>query len=289
MATTRTGGFGIGLRRGHGAWQKDTAALIAWAKQNDFACLDVFSVEDVDQVVAADLAVGSVDLPGPWKDLITDDAELRRTTQQRMGQFVCSAVEAGATNFFAVLLPSDPQRDRRENFDLAIEGFKPLLDVMAKAGAKLVIEGWPGPGALCCTPESYRAFFEAVDSPAAGVNYDPSHLIRMGIDPLRFVREFADRVFHVHAKDTELLAERQYELGTEQPATFAERIGFGGGHWRYCIPGHGCMRWSQAFKTLAEAGYNGGVSIELEDAHFNGSEEGEQRGLILSRQYLEGC
>ena len=66
-------------------------------------------------------------------------------------------------------------------------------------------------------------------------------------------------------------------------------IGFGGSHWRYTIPGHGIMRWVEGFGMLAGRGYDGFVSVELEDANFNGSEDGEKQGLLLSRRYLEGC
>jgi sugar phosphate isomerase/epimerase len=63
----------------------------------------------------------------------------------------------------------------------------------------------------------------------------------------------------------------------------------GGNHRRYCIPGHGQMRWTKAFEILAAAGYKGRISIELEDGHFNGTEAGEKEGLLLARCYLEGC
>ena len=113
-----------------------------------------------------------------------------------------------------------------------------------------------------------------------GINYDPSHLLRMGIDPLRFLQEFGDRVVHMHGKDTELLSENQYEFGHEQPPTFAKKIRFGSLHWRYTIPGQGVMRWGKAFQMLESIGYKGCISIELEDANFNGSTEGEQFGIL---------
>ena len=122
-----------------------------------------------------------------------------------------------------------------------------------------------------------------------GINYDPSHLLRMGIDPLRFLQEFIERIYHVHGKDTEIVEERLYEYGHEQTATFAKNISFGNQAWRYAIPGHGIMRWKEAFSRLAEAEYKGIISVELEDANFNGSEKGEKLGLLKSLQYLEGC
>ena len=66
-----------------------------------------------------------------------------------------------------------------------VDSLNALSLALEAAGGRLVIEGWPGPGALCCTPETYRATFRECPSPAIGVNYDPSHLLRMGIDPIR--------------------------------------------------------------------------------------------------------
>ena len=60
MSRTRTGGFGIGFRRGGGSWQKDIAALANWARDHEFACVDIGpSVDDADAVVDAGLAVGT--------------------------------------------------------------------------------------------------------------------------------------------------------------------------------------------------------------------------------------
>jgi sugar phosphate isomerase/epimerase len=170
-----------------------------------------------------------------------------------------------------------------------VESFGELVPALEKADARLAVEGWPGPGALCCTPEAYRALFKELGSGAVAVNYDPSHLVRMGIDHLCFLREFAGRVRHVHGKDTEIREEDLYEYGNLQPPTFARPVAFGSMHWRYAIPGHGLVRWGEVFRILGEHGYPGCVSIELEDANFNGTEEGEKRGFLLGAQFLEGC
>jgi sugar phosphate isomerase/epimerase len=122
-----------------------------------------------------------------------------------------------------------------------------------------------------------------------GVNYDPSHLVRMGIDPLRFLNEFVSRVYHVHGKDTELFADNLYEYGHEQPPTFAKPMGFGSMTWRYTIPGQGIVSWTRVFGILKDAGYAGCVSIELEDMNFNGTEAGEKLGILLGAQFLSGC
>lgn len=286
---TRRGGFPIGFRRPF-AWTSDLPGVLAWAKQERFEVIDIGrdGVGEGPQVVAAGLRLGSVDLV-EWEGLLSADMGRRGAAVERCNAYVEACGKLGPLNHFAVMLPENPGLSRRENFGHMVAGLSALVPALESNQASLVIEGWPGPGALCCAPEGFRALFEQVPSPSMAVNYDPSHLVRMGIDPIRFLAEFAGRVRHVHAKDTELVADRLYEFGSEQPPTFADEMGFGGGTWRYTIPGHGVVSWSEVFGLLERAGYAGCVSIELEDRDFNGSRETEELGLTLSRDFLEGC
>ncbi|MCL2647245.1 MAG: sugar phosphate isomerase/epimerase [Phycisphaerales bacterium] len=290
MFQTRTGGWAIGCRRGWSAWQRDLAGCLAWAKAQGFGFLDLGRDGDTlaPQVLQAGLGVGSVDLL-LWNEMMSPDAGKRQDAFARNLAYVQTCAKVGVRNFFLVMLPEKPELPRAENFATLISSLKLLTPELDKLGAHLVIEGWPGPGALCCTPESLRALFKEIPSPSLGINYDPSHLLRMGIDPLRFLHEFVSRVYHVHGKDTEILSEGTYEFGTEQPATFTKAPPFSGFAWRYTIPGHGCMRWPCALEILRQHHYQGAISIELEDKNFNGTQESEQTGLLLSAQFLQGC
>jgi sugar phosphate isomerase/epimerase len=170
-----------------------------------------------------------------------------------------------------------------------IESYGKLVPVLEESAARISIEGYPAPGALCCTPETLRALFKEIPSKSMGINYDPSHLVRMGIDHLRFLNEFGDRVVHMHGKDTDLLIENLYDFGMEQPPTFAERIRFGSICWRYAIPGHGVVRWTEVFRILESAEYDGCVSIELEDANFTNTPEERRLGILQGARFLTGC
>lgn len=290
MSQTLTGGFPIGFRYAPlSDWSSDLEGRLEWARANGFSALDLG--KDAAQAVAvrdAGFRVGSVDLL-EWQGMLSLDAAKRKDAVQKNAAYVEACAAAGPMNHFVVMLPEDPKAPPREVFAAMVSSFSDLAPVLERFDAKIVIEGWPGPGALCCTPESYRAFFEACPSPSMGVNYDPSHLIRMGIDPLRFLREFIGRVYHVHGKDTELFTDELYEYGTQLSPLFGESPRFGGPFWRYTIPGHGVTPWKRAFELLAEAGYTGCVSIELEDHYFNGSEETEKLALRSSSHYLQSC
>jgi sugar phosphate isomerase/epimerase len=291
---TRTGNFALGFRRGWSDWQKnDLKALAAWAKQNGFDRIDLgrATKEDMDTLRAAGLDAGSVDLVDFGKIMATDAGQRKEAIEKNVA-YVKEAAAAGAKVFFTCIIPGDPAKKRSENYALAVETFAPIANACDAAGACLAIEGWPGGGPhlanLCCNPETYRAFIKDLGCKSTGVNYDPSHLIRMGIDHIRFLREFAPRVWHVHAKDTELIPEAVYELGLYQGSAFAKGHGFGEHVWRYTIPGQGCARWVEICSILKSAGYKGALSVELEDENFNGSEAGEKAGLLHSLAFLKG-
>jgi len=291
---TSTANLPIAFRWLSSEWSKDLPALLNWAKHAGFEAVDLnqSTPEDVATVRASGLRLGSVDLIDMGK-LLTTDAGQRKELVARNVAYVKELAAAGVKLFFTVLIPGDPARKRAENYAQAVETFGPIAQAAAAVGAMVVIEGWPGPApyfpALCCTPESYRAFIKDTNPASVGVNYDPSHLIRLGVDPIRFLNEFVPHVHHVHAKDTELYPEAVYELGLYQDSISKTRHQYGAHAWRYTIPGRGRTPWTQVFEILQKNGYQGAVSIELEDETFNGTEDGEKRGLLESLEFLRGA
>lgn len=290
MLSTRTGNFPLGFRRGGSSWQKDLANALNWAKENEIGTIDLGKdgPETAPQVLEAGFQIGSVDALD-WQGWMSPDAAKRADSVAQNQDYIAACAKLGVQNFFCVLLPEKPENGRAENFALAVESLGQLAPTLETHNARLVLEGYPGAGALCCTPEGLRRLFSEIPSNGLGVNYDPSHLLRMNIDPLRFLREFVGRVGHVHGKDTEILADKLYEFGTEQPATFAQNPAFGGAAWRYTIPGQGQTNWAEVFRILEANDYQGAVSIELEDADYNGTEDGEKRGILAGAQFLSNC
>jgi sugar phosphate isomerase/epimerase len=292
MPQTRTGSFPIGFRRGWSPWQKDLSQVISFAKANDFAGIDVgdLPAEQIKPILSAGLLIGSVDVKQKWSALASADAGKRKDAVAAAAQQIKSTAALGVRNFFVVVFPEEDARLLKENFPLAVDGYAQLARAISATGARIVIEGYPGSHpyypALCCTPASLREFFKETASDVLGVNFDPSHLIRMGIDPVRFLQEFVGRVGHVHAKDTQIMPEKLYEFGHLQHAALTDPHPFGGHFWRYAIPGRGIAPWEKLLRILKEADYRGMISIELEDEDFNGTEEGEKRGLLAARNYL---
>ena len=286
---TATGNFPLGWRRRNFTWERDLDGMIAWALENELEVIDLGPDADASArtVIEAGLRVGSADL-AVFGGMISADAAVRADAVARNAQYIEDCVAAGASTFFICMIPEDPSRPRSENFDYMLESYRALRPTFEANDARLVIEGWPGPGSLVCTPETYRAFIDGVGSPNMGVNYDPSHLVRMGIDPIRFLKEFVGHVFHVHGKDCVIIEENLYQHGNLQESPFAKPYKYGGMNWRYTIPGHGVSDWKIILDILADSGYDGCVCIELEDHYYDDTEDLQKLGVLQGVKFLAG-
>lgn len=286
---TATGHFPLGWRRRNFAWEQDLDGMIAWAQENDLEVIDLGPDSDVTAkpVIEAGLRVGTADLR-VWGEMMSPDAGKRREAVAQNADYIQTCAAAGVSVFFICMIPEDPSRERAENFGHMVESYGELRAVFEDNDAYLVIEGWPGPGSLVCTPETYRAFIKQIGSANMGVNYDPSHLLRMGIDPIRFLKEFVGHVFHVHGKDCMIIDENLYQYGNLQPATFAPSYKYGGMNWRYTIPGHGLSDWKIILSILRDHGYGGCVSIELEDHYYDDTEYDQKQGVLQGVKFLAG-
>lgn len=279
---------GVSLAKDQDQWNQ----WFHWLKDSGFGVVDLQGItkETMDMVNRAGLSLGSFDaLQIP--QLFSRDAAKRNEGAASIKAQLAQAAEFGAKTCFMVLKPEDNTMPPQESFSLFREMFPSIAEEAERHGIKMVIEGWPGPApyypVLGCTPEMLRAMFEAVPSPAFCVNYDPSHLVRLGIDYIRFLREFAGRIAHVHAKDCAFIDENVYLYGRHQRPVFAQAAAFSEGPWRYTIPGDGEVSWSAVAFELEMAGYRGPISIELEDHRYAGSVEAHRTGLIKSLKQLQ--
>ena len=141
-------------------------------------------------------------------------------------------------------------------------------------------------GNLGATPELWDAMFDAVPSKRIGLEFDPSHLCWMGVDYVKAIRTYGDRIFSFHAKDTEILEDRRDKYGIFGRHVGGDEIGW----WRYRVPGWGELNWKGIFGALYDIGYDGPMLIEHEDPVFEGdrANEGLERGLRFLRQFTEG-
>lgn len=285
----------IGFRIPGAAGRMATKDLAQWAADNGFGAIDIGRTDKdtVDAIRAAGLEVGTFDLGGTTL-LLSPDAVERQKGVQTITGAAAQARDLGLTKAFGVLLPQDGSQSRAKSLEYWTQGWPKASAALADAGIAFCLEGWPGGDplypALGVTPETVRAML-AVDAEkgadALKLNYDPSHLARLGIDHLRFLSEFGVHVRHAHGKDTAFDAGELYDTGNLGHSLPAKIAGFGEGWWRYCIPGDGVVDWANVAAGLHTHGFDPIVSVELEDARYNGSWDGEQKGLRRSRAYLE--
>lgn len=264
--------------------------LCAWAAEAGFGAIDLSSPEPekIQAVRNAGLEVGTIDLPGT-SNLVSADPEKQAAGVEAAKAAIAATAEHGCSKMFCVFFPEDRSRKRSDTFASWKETFPGVAAFAEEKGVRIAMEGWPGPApqypALGCTPEMWRAMFAAVPSPAFGLNYDPSHLVRIGVDWRRALDEFGDRVIHVHGKDTDFDAERLYEHGNLGP-TFRKAVAFGESWWRYTIPGEGLVDWCRLIGRLEDFGFNDTISVELEDYRYHETWDLQKEGLVRSKDHL---
>ena len=147
------------------------------------------------------------------------------------------------------------------------------------------IENWPGPknDFIGVTPDGWQQLFALIPDKRFGLEFDPSHLIRLGIDPFAALEGVKDRIKILHAKDTSIDAKRLQAVGYH-----------GSGWWRYRLPGDGLLDWPRFLRQAKSYGFDGTISIEHEDSDYgwprkdlNARKEGEQKALKFLRGMLD--
>jgi sugar phosphate isomerase/epimerase len=173
-----------------------------------------------------------------------------------------------------------------ENWPRLLDVWKPLVKFAEGNGVRIGIENcpmlfskdeWPGGKNIAISPKLWRRLFNDIGSASLGLNYDPSHMIWQQMDYLRPLREFKDRLFHIHAKDVRLDRERLNEVGIlAHPSEYHTPK----------LPGMGDVNWGQFFSVLTDVGYQGPVCVEVEDRAYEGSLELRKASLVQSQTFL---
>lgn len=281
----------IGVRQPPCVREMGLEGFCEWAADEGFQAIDLPRLDAAAKKILDqhDLKIGTVDLP-VWGAQLNEDKDRQQAGLAEQKKILDEAADLGVKVVFAVLLPEDRNQPRAKSFEIWREAAKPLLEYLEAKDLHLALEAWVGPGpqypSIGCTPEMLRPMFDAIPSPNLGLCYDPSHLVRLGIDPIRFLWEFGCRVKHVHGKDTELSEELLYLTGNIGP-TFGAKYRYGESAWRYTIPGEGSVDWIAVRNRLGDVGYDGLICVELEDHNYGPEVEKQQHGLVNSLRYLE--
>jgi sugar phosphate isomerase/epimerase len=173
-----------------------------------------------------------------------------------------------------------------DNWPRFKEIWTPLIKLAEDCGVRIGIENcpmlftrdeWPGGKNLAISPKIWRRMFDDIPSKSFGLNYDPSHMIWQQMDYLAPMREFADKLFHIHAKDVRLDQHRLNEVGIlAHPNEYHVPK----------LPGLGDVNWGQFFSVLSDVGYRGPVCVEVEDRAYEHSLDARHAALRQSARYL---
>ncbi|QRK11245.1 TIM barrel protein [Archangium violaceum] len=183
----------------------------------------------------------------------------------------------------------DPTKSVKENLRVAEEVFKPLVDRAGEKGVKVIIEncvmeGWHPdgyPGNLAYSPELWEWMF----SIGLYLNFDPSHLMWIGVDPVEAVRPYLHRIPHAQAKDVQLFPERRNRYGFFGKTRERDNP-WDVGWWRYRVPGLGQVDWVRLIDAMYEGGFDGVLSVEHEDPVWGGTEDKVKTGLEIAHRTL---
>lgn len=141
--------------------------------------------------------------------------------------------------------------DWKQNYQDYVDAVGRVCELAEKAGLRYALE--PHPFGYVANAAAMLWLIEQVGSPALGMNLDPSHLFPCGEFPEIVVYRLADRIFHCH---------------------FSDNDGVTNAHWR---PGKGKIDWEAVMRALKDVGFDGVISIELEDVP--GVSSGEVAGI----------
>ena len=210
---------------------------------------------------------GTLD-PEVWGD--GDPEGVRQRAADRMKDTARAAAKLGVTTVTGFtgspiwhMLYSFPPNDFaaiERAYEQFAEQWNPIIDVFDAEGVKFALEVHPTEIAYDFV--TTRKTLDALDNRLGfGINFDPSHFAHQFLDSAAFVTDFADRIYHVHVKDSiKRLDGRSSILGGHL------NFGEAGRGWDFVSPGHGDVDFEALFRALNRIGYQGPLSVEWEDS-----------------------
>jgi sugar phosphate isomerase/epimerase len=246
-----------------------------------------FTQADADRVndLAADAGV-SISGLGYYPNPLAPDPDEAAVAVEHIKRVIEASALLGV-NLVNTFVGRDWQRSVDDNWPRFLEVWPPLVDFAESRGVRIGIENcpmaftadeWPGGKNLAYCPAIWRRMYEAIPSANFGLNYDPSHLVWQQMDIVKPIWEFADRLFHVHAKDARLDRNRLDDVGVlATPLEFHTPK----------LPGLGDVDWGRFFSALTDVGYDGPVCIEVEDRAYEATLESRMDALRQSARYLK--
>ena len=216
--------------------------------------------------------------------LVADEAEAA-VHLAHIKKVITAAATLGI-NQMNTFIGRDPALSTRENWALFDRRWPDLVRFAEECDVRIGIENcpmffssdeYPGGKNLAVSPAAWREMFSRIPSEHFGLNYDPSHLVWQQMDPIKPLKEFASKLFHIHAKDVRVDRDRLDDVGI-----LATPLEY------HCpkLPGLGEIDWGRFISVLGDTGYDGPVCIEVEDRAYEASLDTRKAALRQSGRFL---
>ncbi len=272
----------------------DCVELMCWPRgkaQRRYAGVTHIDVDAVDGTSAKDIrqqaAAGGIEISGLgyYPNALSPDNEESAHAIEHIRKVIaaCQLLGISQMNTF---VGRDWTRSVDDNWPQFVQVWQSIVQYAEDCGVRIGIENcpmlftgdeWPGGKNLATNPAIWRRMFAEIPSSHFGLNYDPSHLVWQQMDYLKPLRDFADRIFHVHAKDVRIDRHRLNDVGIlATPLAYHTPK----------LPGLGQIDWGQFFSVLGDTGYRGPVCVEVEDRAYEDSLASRKAALRQSAVYL---
>ena len=194
-----------------------------------------------------------------WKNCKQEMIDTAQAAKDLGAKVVTGFTGSSIWNLF-YCWPPVPGDMIEDGYKLLKERWTPILDEYEKLGVKFALEVHPTEIAFDIW--SAQRALEALDyHPAFGFNFDPSHLLWQMVDPVKFIRMFPDRIYHVHMKDAALQLDGKNGLLISHLPFADPRCG-----WSFRSLGHGDVDFEKIIRALNDIRYDGPLSVEWEDS-----------------------
>ena len=250
--------------------------------------IDVAELDDAGLGQIADLSARhgvSISGLGYYPNALSPDTTEAEQASAHIKDVITATAKLGLTRM-NTFIGRDWTKSVDDNWPRFLATWRPIIRHAEEQGVKVGIENcpmlftadeWPGGKNLAGSPAIWRRMFNDIPSDHFGLNYDPSHLVFQHMDYLKPMREFSDKLFHVHAKDVRVDQHLLDDLGILAHPN----------DWHFPkLPGMGEVDWGKFFSTLTDTGYRGPVCVEVEDRAYEGSAEDRRLALVQSHDFL---
>ena len=191
-----------------------------------------------------------------------EDVKNAARAAQKLGISIVNGFTGSSIWHLLYSFPPVPESMLEAGFKQFADRWNPILDVFGECGVRFALEVHPTEIAFdIYTAE--RALKALDNREEFGFNFDPSHLIWQGVDPVEFIRAFPDRIYHVHVKDAIVTLNGRSGI-------LASHLNFGDSRrgWDFRSPGRGGVNFEEIIRALNDVNYGGPLSVEWEDARM---------------------